>query len=338
MLRRLPIDPYILAMVATVAFASLCPVRGESAIIVGWGVKLAIALLFFLHGARLPTQEALAGLKHWRLQTAVLSCTFVLFPLIGIGAATLTPDLLSPPLMTGLLYLCILPSTVQSSIAFTSIARGNVAGALCAASASNLFGIFLTPLLAALLMKGQSAGFSLDALGDIILQLLFPFLAGQLARPLLGAFVTRHRAVLNLVDRGSILLIIYAAFSEGVVKGVWSQLGAGELLRLSLVLSGLLAFVLTLTTFLSRRLGFAREDEIVIVFCGSKKGLSAGLAMASVLFTGPQIGLFMLPIMLFHQIQLMVCAVIAQRYAAQWERMKPQPPPFIPQAGASPSQ
>jgi sodium/bile acid cotransporter 7 len=67
---------------------------------------------------------------------------------------------------------------------------------------------------------------------------------------------------------------------------------------------------------MSRRLGFSREDEITIVFCGSKKSLSSGIPMAKVFFAPGALGMVILPLMLFHQIQLMVCAVLA----AQWAR------------------
>lgn len=317
MFRRLPIDPYILMMIATVALASLVPADGAGAVALGRVVIGAIALLFFLYGVRLSPQAALAGLRHWRLHSVVLAATFVLFPLLGLAAAPLVPRLISPEIYTGLLFLCVLPSTVQSSIAFTSIARGNVAAALCAASASNLIGIFATPVLVALVLHNEGVGFSFTVLRDIVLQLLAPFVAGQLLRPWIGGFVQRWKKVLGLLDRGSILLVIYAAFSEGVVSGVWHRVGITDLVALGLASAVLLALVLGITTLASRLLGFSREDEIVIVFCGSKKSLASGLPMASVIFAGSQVGLIVLPVMLFHQLQLMVCAVLAQRYAAR---------------------
>ena len=217
--------------------------------------------------------------------------------------------------MAGVILLCTLPSTVQSSVAFTSIARGNVPAALCAATVSNLLGILLTPVLASLLLATGHGGFSPAMFGDIALQLLVPFAAGQAVRPWIGAWAERNRTVLGLVDRGSILIVVYTAFSEGMVAGIWHQLDIAMLLRLVLADAALLAAVLTTTTVLSRRLGFSRADEITIVFCGSKKSLSSGLPMASVLFAGGSVGLIILPLMLFHQLQLMVCAALARRYA-----------------------
>ena len=313
LLTQLPIDPYVMAIVATVGVASILPVHDTGAVIAGHVTTAAIALLFFLHGARLAPKAALAGARHWRLHIVVLVSTFLVFPVLGLAGRAMFPHLLTAPLWTGVILLCVLPSTVQSSIAFTSIARGNVSAALCAATGSNLLGMLLTPLLAGLLLSAQG-GFSLSEAGDIVMQLLVPFAAGQLARPLLGAWAQRNKTLLGLVDRGSILLIVYTAFSDGVTKGIWHQVGAAQLVVLVAVDAVLLAAVLAVTTFGSRLLRFSRADEVTIVFCGSKKSLASGLPMATVLVAGQTVGLVVLPLMLFHQIQLMVCAALARRY------------------------
>ncbi|WP_326702608.1 bile acid:sodium symporter family protein [Streptomyces cyaneofuscatus] len=308
----LPVDAYILALVGTVVLAALLPARSTAADVAGGASTGAVALLFFLYGARLSTGEALDGLKHWRLHLTVLACTFLAFPLLGLASEGLVPFVLTPELQAGFLFLCLVPSTIQSSIAFTSIARGNVPAAICAGSFSSLAGIFLTPLLAALLLGSAGGGFSADSLLKIVLQLLVPFLAGQLLRRWVGGFLTRHKKVLGLVDRGSILLVVYTAFSEGMVAGIWSQVTPARLGALLAAEAVLLAVMLALTWYGARRLGFGREDRIAIQFAGSKKSLAAGLPMASVLF-GAHASLAVLPLMLFHQMQLMVCAVIAKR-------------------------
>jgi sodium/bile acid cotransporter 7 len=313
---RLHIDPYIACILGMVALATALPAQGLGMTLASGAGTAAIGLMFFLQGARLAPQAALAGAKHWRLHAVVLVSTFLLFPALGLTLRALAPDLLTPPLWGGLLMLCLLPSTVQSSIAFTSIARGNVAAALCAATASNLFGILLTPLLAGLLLSAHG-GFSARGIGDIVAQLLLPFLAGQLARPLIGTWVSRHKLLGMLVDRGSILLIVYVAFGEGVAHGIWHQLDAHHLATLALADAALLGAVLLATSLGSRLLGFDRADRITIVFCGSKKSLASGLPMASVLFAGQSVGLIALPLMLFHQIQLMVCAALARRWATE---------------------
>ncbi|MEU2868788.1 bile acid:sodium symporter family protein [Streptomyces olivoreticuli] len=313
-LSRVPVDPYIAALLGTVLLAALLPARGAAAPVAGGTATAAVALLFFLYGARLSTREAMDGLRHWRLHLTVLACTFVLFPLLGLAARGLVPYVLTPQLHSGLLFLCLVPSTIQSSIAFTSIARGNVAAAVCAGSFSSIVGIVLTPLLAALLLGNSGGGFSAHSLLAIVTQLLIPFLAGQLLRRWVSGFLVRHKKVLGYVDRGSILLVVYAAFSEGVIRGIWHQVTPVRLLALLGVEAVLLAVMLTITTYGSRRLGFSREDRIAIIFCGSKKSLAGGLPMAGVLF-GAQASLAVLPLMLFHQMQLMVCAVLAKRYA-----------------------
>ncbi|MFF2012088.1 bile acid:sodium symporter family protein [Streptomyces sp. NPDC058195] len=307
----LPLDPYVLALIGTVALAAILPASGTGAQVAGGASTGAVALLFFLYGARLSTAEALDGLRHWRLHLTVLICTFVVFPLLGLAARGLVPYALTPELYGGLLFLCLVPSTIQSSIAFTSIARGNVPAAICAGSFSSLAGIFLTPLLAAALLGGDG-GFSPDGLLRIGVQLLLPFVAGQLLRRWIGGFVARHKKVLGYVDRGSILLVVYTAFSEGVVEGVWHRITPARLGVLLGVEALLLAAMLAVTWYGAKRLGFGREDRIAIQFAGSKKSLASGLPMASVLF-GAQASLAVLPLMLFHQMQLMVCAVIAKR-------------------------
>ncbi|MFH9466241.1 bile acid:sodium symporter family protein [Streptomyces clavifer] len=308
----LPVDPYILALIGTVVLAALLPASGAAADVAGGASTGAVALLFFLYGARLSTRDALDGLKHWRLHLTVLACTFIVFPVLGLASRGLVPYVLTPQLQEGLLFLCLVPSTIQSSIAFTSMARGNVPAAICAGSFSSLAGILLTPLLAALLLGGGAAGFSADSLVKIVLQLLVPFLAGQLLRRWIGGFISRHRKVLGLVDRGSILLVVYTAFSAGMVAGIWHQVTPLRLGALLAAEAVLLALMLTLSWYGAKRLGFGREDRIAIQFAGSKKSLAAGLPMASVLF-GAHASLAVLPLMLFHQMQLMVCAVIAKR-------------------------
>ncbi|MCD2195668.1 bile acid:sodium symporter [Actinomycetospora endophytica] len=303
---------FVVSLLVTVAIASLLPARGGFTVVVDHATTVAIGLLFFLYGARLSPRDAWEGLRHWRLHLTVVVATFVVFPLLGLAGHLLAPTVLTPELAAGLTFLCCLPSTVQSSIAFTSVARGNVAAAICAASFSNLLGIIASPLLVALLLATRG-GFSGQAVLDVALQLLLPFLLGQLARPWIADFVARHRTVLGFVDRGSILLVVYSAFGEGVVDGVWHRVSATSLLALVGVEIVLLGLVLVLTWYAGRAVGLPREDQITIMFCGSKKSLASGLPMAGVLFAGPVVGLIVLPLMLYHQLQLMVCAALAQR-------------------------
>lgn len=223
---RLPVDPYILALLGMVVLATLLPARGAAAEAASGASTVVVGLLFFLYGAKLSTREALDGVRHWRLHTTVLACTFVVFPLLGLAARGLVPWLLTPALYGGFLFLCLVPSTIQSSIAFTSMAKGNVPAAICAGSFSSLLGMVLTPLLAVVLLGSSGGGFSADSALKIALQLLVPFLAGQLLRRWIGGFLARHRRIIGFVDRGSILLVVYTAFSQGVVA---ADLAAGDL-------------------------------------------------------------------------------------------------------------
>jgi sodium/bile acid cotransporter 7 len=313
---RLPIDPYLLALLATVALAFVLPARGPARHGVDVAVYAAVAGLFFLYGAKLSPGAVWAGLTHWRLQALVFASTFVLFPVVGLAIGVLAKPYLPADIVTGLVFLCLLPSTVQSSIAFTSIARGNVPAALCSASLSNMAGVVVTPLLVSLILPA-SGGLSLSSLGDIGLQILAPFALGQALRPWIGDWLARHQPVTAIVDRGSILLIVYAAFSAGVVGGVWKMVSGPTLVAILAFDLMMLAIVIALTTWTSRRVGASTEDEIAIVFCGSKKSMASGIPMANILFAGHAVGLIVLPLMIFHQAQLFVCATLARRYAAR---------------------
>lgn len=323
---RVRLDAFVVAIALAVVVASLLPARGALAEGLSHAAAIGIGLLFFLHGARLPREAIVLALTHWRLHSIVLATTFVLFPAITLALAALLSGVMPAPLTMGLVFLGCVPSTVQSSIAFTAIARGNVAAAVGAAALSNLLGVVLTPLLLALLLgpdaasaTGQAGGAG-DTIRGVALQLLLPFVLGQLARPWLLGWLDRRRSLLGWVDRGSILLVVYVAFSAAVVRGLWQTVSPAELVLLALVDAGLLALVLALTRLASRIAKLSREDEIAVVFCGSKKSLATGVPMAGLVFSEAIAGKVLLPLMVFHQIQLMVIAVIAQR----WGRRPPQ--------------
>lgn len=312
-LKRLGLDFYLALLIGTVAMATLLPARGTTAGGVDVISSSAVALLFFLYGVKLNTGAIVAGFTNWRLQALIFAGTFIAFPIVGFVLVFLLGSVLPPELRIGLLYLSILPSTVQSSIAFTSIARGNVPAAVCAASVSNLIGIFITPAAAALLLHTSGGGLGAPAVFGIAVQLLLPFAAGQLARPLLAGFVDRHPVLTRVVDRGSILIIVYSAFSAGVVAGIWQQVDIGTLAILFAADTVMLVVIMIVTSRAGRLVGLPRGDRLALFFCGSKKSLASGLPMANILFAGQAASLIVLPLMLFHQLQLFVCAVIAQR-------------------------
>lgn len=321
--RSLPIDPFIVALICAAVLGFVLPASGVAAPALSYLTKASIALLFFLQGVRLQRAAIIAGLTHWRLQLLTLGCTFALFPLLGLGLHASVPGLLDNSLWLGVLYLCTLPSTVQSSIAFTSIAKGNVAAAICAATASNLIGIVLTPLLVAALLNLHGTSSPLEQIESIVLQLLVPFVAGQIASRWLRPWAIRNAKLLTISDRGSIILVVYSAFSAAVHAGAWSGLSWIDIVKILLVCALLLSIALVVTHFASRAVKFAREDEIAVVFCGSKKSLATGVPMANILFPAATVGLVILPVMVFHQIQLMVCAALARRWA---ERAETGPP------------
>jgi sodium/bile acid cotransporter 7 len=317
------LDPFLLFLIGTVILASVLPCRAEGAVVFGFITNAAIALLFFLHGAKLSREAVIAGVGHWRLHLLVAASTFVMFPILGLAVRTLGNGWIDPTMTAGVLFLCLLPSTVQSSIAFTSIARGNVPAAVCSATLSNVGGIFITPLLVGMFMgglaKGGHNGIDLRSIQSIAMQLLAPFIAGHLSRPITAKFLTRYKSIVSKVDRGSILLVVYTAFSAAVVEGLWKRLSAGDIALVLVLDAVVLAIALVATTFAARACGFSKEDEIAIVFCGSKKSLASGVPMAGVLFPAAAVGPIIVPLMLFHQMQLMVCAVMARRYAARAE-------------------
>jgi len=332
------IDPFLLWLIGAVASASLFPVRGAGAEAFGVLADLAIALLFFLHGAKLSRQAILSGIGNWRLHAMVFAATYVLFPLAGLATTRIAGGLLNPLLVSGVLFLTLLPSTVQSSIAFTAMARGNVAAAVCSASLSNLVGIVLTPLLVSVMLRAGAAGpgGDLHAVESIVVQLLIPFLAGHFLRPWIGGFVERNKRILTPVDRGSIILVVYSAFSAAVVNGIWHVLEVRDLFVLLGFAAVILAFVMIATSLAGRAMGFSREDRIVLLFCGSKKSLVSGVPMAGALFAPAEVGLIVLPLMIFHQLQLFVCAFLAARFANEdgADTLAETPMPNEPAPGA----
>lgn len=312
-------DWFLIGMIASVVIASLAPSLAMSGglfhvdQISDWG----IFAIFFLHGVSLSTERLRQGLARWPVHLVVQIFTFVVFPIIGLALAAGGDRWLPHDLVLGFLYLCVLPSTVSSSVAMTSLARGNVPASIFNATFSTLIGVFLTPLLVSLLIGQASGGGSLSAMIiKVATLLLLPFAVGQAVRPLVGAWFARWKPWTNIIDRGVILLLVWGAFSDSVADGLWSTHGFG-MIAVTLILSAaILGLVLTLSTKAAQQCGFNIEDEITTVFCGSKKTLASGVPMAKVIFGAtPALGVIVLPLMFYHQLQLFVCSVLAQRYA-----------------------
>lgn len=317
-MKRKP-DGFMIAMLLVLGLAWLFPEPGARG---GWLhpeilTKAGVALIFFLHGAALPLSALKAGTLRWPLHGVIQATTFIVFPLLGLLILALAGPTLSIDLRLGVFYLCALPSTVSSSIAFTAAARGNVPAAVFNATLSGLLGVFVTPLWIGLLLT--TAGHALPlgrVIGDLALWLLLPLALGQAARPFIGAFITAHRRRIGLIDRATILLLVYTSFADSFQQGVWSGHGIGLLVSLSLGAVLLFAGIAALVSRVCSALGFSTEDRITAILCGSKKTLASGVPMASLIFgTHPGLGVILLPIMLYHQWQLVLCAWLVDRWS-----------------------
>lgn len=309
-------DKFLLAILVAAVLGSVLPARGWVVPTVDWLGTIMIGTLFFLYGTRLSPRDTLTGLKNWKLHTLVFGFTFVVFPMIGVALSLLVKGWLGATLAIGILYLTLCPSTVQSSVNFTSVAGGNVAGAVVSASVSNILGVFVTPLLAMALIGGMGVHINPRSIVTVALNILAPYLLGQVLRRWTLGFVTRHQR-LKLVDQGSIVVIVYSAFSEAMRSHSWSQTSAPKLAVLAMLLTVLVGLVLALSWFAAGRAGLSRPDRIAAQMCGTKKSLMTGLPMAAVIFAGSghPLGLVGLPLMVFHQVQLMACGALAARHA-----------------------
>lgn len=319
MLTTLLRDRFLWALLLAILIASGLPELARSG---GWLglerlIPVGIAVVFFLHGMGIPRQQLLAGLRRWRLHILVQGFTFVLFPLLGGLLWLLLQGRMDPALLLGFFFLCALPSTISSSVAMTAIAGGNVPAAVFNATLSSLIGILLTPWLISLVASTSGLTLSLQtAIGDISRLLLLPFVLGQLLNPWLGTWFQRQRPITGVLDKGVIWLLVLISFSDAVAGGLWADHGATTLLLTTVLACLLLALAFSGSRWVARHYRLSRADEIVLVFCGSKKTLASGIPMATVLFAGhPALGLIVLPILFYHQLQLILAAMVAERYA-----------------------
>ena len=317
MLKLLALDRFTMLLMVMVILATFLPVSGQAASLFHQVTTAAIAILFFLHGAKLSREAVLQGIMHWKLHTLVFAFTFLIFPILGLLAKPVLLPILGQELYWGFLFMCFLPSTVQSSIAFTSVAKGNIAAAVCSASFSNIIGMLITPILVSFFILGQTQhDFDpTSSIIQIVLLLLVPFILGQLLRAWIYPYMVKVPSLVKAFDQGSILMVVYGAFSSAVVAGLWQQVSGLTLFYLILACFVLLTVIMLLAYYLPKWLGFHRADLITVFFCSSKKTLASGVPMAQILFIGQPLGMIVLPIMLFHQIQLMVCGVIAAKWA-----------------------
>ncbi len=315
MFKRLIPDGFILILLVTIALASVLPARGFALEIAGHISNAAIFTLFFFHGLRLAHAAVWAGIQHWRLQLSILVFTFGIMPLMGLTAASIAATLLSAELWLGIFFMCALPSTVQAAIASSSMAGGNVAGSVIAAAMSNLSGVILTPLLFAALAHAGGAGVGLGTIGKVALLLLLPFTLGQVMQLWLSSWAERHRVWIGRMDRLTIVLTIFVTFSAAVNEGLWSRLSGAEMIALTGLVLTMLALAFGSAWLIGGLLGFSREDRITLLYSGAHKSLATGAPMARILFPAAQAGLIIIPLMLYHQLQLIISAWLAARFS-----------------------
>ncbi|MBD8492705.1 bile acid:sodium symporter [Pseudomonas syringae] len=323
-LKRVATDWFLCGMVLMTVLAYFFPHFGGTGgtLHAEYLIKGGVFVVFFLHGIHLSSEQIVKGLKNWRLHVMIQAFTFLVFPLIWLACDRLLGTHLPAMLMLGFLYLCALPSTISSSVALTGSAGGNVPAAILNASLSSVLGIFITPWLMSLEMGTGAGGIDLgDTLLDLCSILLLPLILGQLLRPLLGKFFARYKKITNVIDKLVILLLVYAAFCNSMLSGLWQQQGNGVIVAAIVGSALLLAVILLLTTATARLLRFGHADKVAAVFCATKKSLAAGAPMAAIIFNGhPAMGLILLPIMIYHPLQLIVCSVIAENYASRHRR------------------
>jgi len=318
-LRRMAKDWFLVGMIGAVILATLFPWVGKTggAIradkLADWGVFA----VFLLHGLGLSTERMWAGMSRWKLHLTVQLLTFVYFPLLWLALKALFGNMIPEALLLGFYYLCALPSTISSSVAMTGVGKGNVPGAIFNATLSSLLGVFLTPLLISFVTGASGQGVPLgQAILKISMLLLLPFLIGQTLRPFIGRWFDRHKKTINPFDKCVILLLVFSSFCDSVASGLWTNYGVGMLALTFLGAALILGLTLLTTTQLAARLGFSPEDRVAAVMCGSKKTLASGVPMAKMLFGAhPALGVIVLPIMFYHQLQLFACSILAEHYA-----------------------
>ncbi|WP_024694046.1 bile acid:sodium symporter family protein [Pseudomonas syringae] len=317
--KRVATDWFLLGMVLATVLAYFFPRFGATGgnMHAEYVINIGVFVVFFLHGVNLSSEQIKKGLRNWRLHLMIQAFTFVVFPVLWLACDKLLGSHVPALLMLGFLYLCALPSTISSSVALTGSAGGNVPAAILNASMSSVLGIFITPWLISLVVGTGAGGIDLgDTLLKLSLMLLLPLVLGQLLRPLLGTFFSRHKKYTGIIDKLVILLLVYAAFCNSMISGMWQSQGNSVILTAFIGTALLLAVILLMTTSTARVLKFNHADKVAAVFCASKKSLAAGAPMAALIFgTHPGLGLILLPIMIYHPMQLIVCSVIAENYA-----------------------
>ncbi len=281
--------------------------------------KIGVALIFFFQGLVISLESLKRGALQWRIHLVIQLFTFVIFPIIGLILNSLLGQWIPSDLRLGFLFLCVLPSTISTSVVLTAVAGGNTPVALFNATLSNLLGIVFTPLSIGFLMKASGRTLPLGPIiTEIALVLLLPMILGQVVRPLFKAWVSRNGKKLTSANSLIILYLVYTTFCESVKGGFWQQQSSDLMLRALFGVILTFVIVVALAYWIGRMMGFSREDQIASVFCSAKKTLASGVPLAKLIFgSSVNVGLILLPIMIYHPLQLMTFGVAAEKLKQQ---------------------
>lgn len=316
-LNKVGLNSFFLLMLCMVVLAWLGPSYGtdQSPLPLQPISYYGVSLIFFFYGLRLSATALWRGLSHWKIHLIIQATTFVLFPLIALLCYAMFYSETYALLWIGFFYLAALPSTVSSSVVMISIAGGNLSAGIFNASASSVLGILMTPLWMSIFIANtnDTQGF-LQVILSLCLQVLLPFIIGLSLHRYLGALAEKHKTTLRYFDQSIILLIVYRAFCESFYNKMFSGFTTLEIFTLGGLMLGFFLLMATLMYTISVIMKFSREDRITILFCGSKKSLIQGVVMAQVLFVNQvSLGIILLPLMLYHALQLVAGSIIAER-------------------------
>lgn len=315
---KLRVDGFILALLLVIILAYLFPQGaayrdGAPLEVIS---AIGISLIFFFYGLKLSFAEIGSGLKNWRLHLFVQATTFLLFPLLILVFKPFVSTPSQFDFWLSFFFLAALPSTVSSSVVLVSIARGNVPAAILNASISGLIGVLLTPLWMALFIDFKTDNVFAEVYWGLIREIIIPVILGLALQRYWGIWAQRHKANISLFDKSVILLIVYGSFAESFLSGVFEKVTHTYLVSVLVGTIVLFFLVYGVTYMLSRYVfRFSREDHIAGIFCGSKKSLTHGSVFGKFIFVNnPTVGLYFLPLMLYHAFQIFVITLIAQRY------------------------